>query len=65
MKLFEYKQIAKIGYINEDELAQMGKDGWELILCDVGGYIFKREMEQLPAPQDENEFDDYGMRINK
>jgi len=60
MKLFEYKQITKMDYINQSLLSQMGKEGWELILCDVGSYIFKREMEP-----EENEFDDYGMRIKK
>jgi hypothetical protein len=65
MKLFEYKQITKVDYINEDELGQMGKEGWELILCDIGSYIFKREMVQLPTEEsNEGEFDDYGMRIN-
>jgi hypothetical protein len=62
MKLFEYKQITKMDYINQALLSQMGKEGWELILCDVGSYIFKREMESLP---EENEFDDYGMRIKQ
>jgi hypothetical protein len=62
MKLFEYKQITKMDYINQALLSQMGKEGWELILCDVGTYIFKREMESLP---EENEFDDYGMRIKQ
>ena len=62
MKLFEYKQITKMDYINQALLSQMGKEGWELILCDVGSYIFKREMESLPV---ENEFDDYGMRIKQ
>ncbi len=67
MKLFEYKQINKVDYINQDELDQMGKQGWELILCDIGSYIFKREMTALPGPipQDNIEFDDYGKRINK
>ncbi len=65
MKLFEYKQITKVDYINQDELGQMGKEGWELILCDIGSYIFKREMAQLPTEEsNEGEFDDYGMRIN-
>jgi hypothetical protein len=65
MKLFEYKQITKVDYINEDELGQMGKEGWELILCDIGSYIFKREMTQLPTEEsNEGEFDDYGMRVN-
>ena len=62
MKLFEYMQISKMDYINQSLLSKMGKEGWELVLCDVGTYIFKREMEPLP---EENEFDDYGMRIKK
>jgi hypothetical protein len=65
MKLFEYKQITKMDYINQSLLSQMGKEGWELILCDVGSYIFKREMEPLPEQIEDNEFDDYGMRNKK
>ena len=65
MKLFEYKQITKMDYINQALLSQMGKEGWELILCDVGSYIFKREMEPLPEQIEDNEFDDYGMRNKK
>lgn len=66
MKLFEYTQISKMDYINQALLSKMGKEGWELILCDVGTYIFKREMVELPGPtviEEENEFDDYGQRI--
>lgn len=66
MKLFEYKQITKMDYINQALLSQLGKEGWELILCDVGSYIFKREMVALPGPivlEEENQFDDYGKRI--
>ena len=68
MKLFEYMQIGKMDYINQSLLSKMGKEGWELILCDVGSYIFKREMVALPGPipqEEVNEFDDYGMRILK
>ena len=65
MKLFEYMQISKMDYINQSLLSKMGKEGWELILCDVGTYIFKREMEPVPDPIDENEFDDYGMKIKR
>jgi len=65
MKLFEYKQITKMDYINQALLSQMGKEGWELVLCDVGTYIFKREMEPLPEQIEDNEFDDYGMRNKK
>lgn len=65
MKLFEYMQISKMDYINQSLLSKMGKEGWELILCDVGTYIFKREMEPLPEQIEENEFDDYGMRNKK
>jgi hypothetical protein len=62
MKLFEYMQISKMDYINQSLLSKMGKEGWELILCDVGTYIFKREME---SNLEEPEFDDYGMRIKQ
>ena len=61
MKLFEYKEISGL-YIAENELNDLGKDGWELVLIDTGSYIFKRELVRLPGPQDE-EFDDYGKRI--
>ena len=65
MKLFEYMQISKMDYINQSLLSKMGKEGWELVLCDVGTYIFKREMEPLPEQIEENEFYDYGMRNKK
>ena len=43
-KFFEYKEVKLVDYINIDELNQLGQKGWELILCDVGSYIFKREI---------------------
>ena len=43
-KFFEYKEVKFVYYINIDELNQLGQKGWELILCDVGSYIFKREI---------------------
>lgn len=43
-KFFEYKEVKLVDYINIDELNQLGQKGWELILFDVGSYIFKREI---------------------
>ena len=68
MKLFEYKQIANLGYINKEVLKELGKEGWELVLIDTGSYIFKREMAPLPDPipqEDDHEYDDYGMRVKR
>lgn len=68
MKLFEYKQIANLGYINKEVLKELGKEGWELVLIDDGSYIFKREMIRLPGPipqDDDHEYDDYGMRVKR
>jgi hypothetical protein len=44
MKLFEYKEVKGPDFINIDELNRLGKEGWELVLVDVGSYIFKREI---------------------
>lgn len=44
-KFFEYKELNKKDhYITIEELNELGKEGWELILCDSGSYIFKREV---------------------
>lgn len=44
MKLFEYKEVSSVDYIKIEELNKLGQQGWELVLCDVGTYIFKREV---------------------
>lgn len=64
MKLFEYKELSGF-YIAENELNDLGKDGWELVLVDAGSYIFKRELVRLPGPipKDDHDYDDYGKRI--
>jgi len=50
MKVWEYKTVSWIG--KEDKLNELGKQGWELVCCDVGtnGWtdflIFKRPIEE-------------------
>jgi|694.fasta_scaffold18729_17 hypothetical protein len=43
-KFFEYKEVKHVDYIKIDEMNLLGREGWELILCDAGSYIFKREI---------------------
>jgi hypothetical protein len=54
MKLFEYREVKPVNeYITQDELNDLGKQGWELVLCDVGTYIFKRELFPQPWENDQ------------
>ncbi len=42
MKRFEYKVITRILGV-EKRLNELGYEGWELVACDGGSYVFKRE----------------------
>ena len=45
MRLFEYKELnKKEQYITSEDLNRLGQEGWELVMCDSGNYIFKREI---------------------
>jgi hypothetical protein len=44
MKTFEYKILPHI--VREDELNELGKQGWDLVVAQYGGkLILKRELE--------------------
>jgi hypothetical protein len=49
MKTFEYKILPRIAW--EDELNELGGQGWDLVTAQLGGkWIFKREINPPPVP---------------
>lgn len=44
MQKWEYKVVdGSMGDLRDNELNELGSEGWELILCDVHGFFyFKR-----------------------
>jgi hypothetical protein len=48
VKAFEYKVL--IRRAQEDDLNELGKEGWELVaVLPDGKMYFKREIEQIPT----------------